>query len=137
MELSVGITGRADATVDGNKTAEAIGSGSLRVFGTPFMISLMEEAAWSSLQKTLEPGKSSVGVSINVRHTSATPVGMHVYAESTITAIDGKKVSFKVTAYDDAGEIGSGEHDRVIIDNARFMERCSSKLDKKVSEQSV
>jgi Predicted thioesterase len=134
MDLTIGITGRADTIANDTNTAEAIGSGSLRVFGTPFMIALMEKASCNSLQEALEPGKSSVGVYINVQHTSATPVGAHVYAESTVTAIDGKKITFRVTAYDDAGEIGSGEHARVIIDSSRFMERCISKHIKKDSD---
>jgi predicted thioesterase len=130
MEIVVGLKGKAEAVVDDSNTAEAACSGALRVFGTPFMIALMEKAAWSSLQQALEPGKGSVGTRIDVAHTSATPVGMKVYAESVVTAVEGRKVTFRVTAYDEAGEIGSGEHERVIIDNDRFMERTYSKLKK-------
>lgn len=128
MALDLGLRGRAETTVDDSNTAAAAKSGSLRVFGTPFMVALMEKAACDSLQETLEPGMSSVGTRLDIRHSAATPVGMRVYAESVVTAVDGRKVSFRVTAYDEAGEIGSGEHERVIIDAARFMARCTAKL---------
>lgn len=131
MELVTGLKGRAETTVDSTNTAAAAGSGTLQVFGTPFMAALMEKAASDSLQQTLEPGKSSVGTQLSLRHSSATPVGMRVWAESIVTVVDGRKISFSVTAFDEAGEIGSGEHERVIIDSARFMERCQAKLNNK------
>ena len=128
MEIAVGMKGRAEAVVDNSNTAEAVGSGGVKVFGTPFMIALMEQAAWSSLQEALGQGKGSVGTRVDVVHMSATPVGMRVYAESEVIAVEGKNVTFRVAAYDEVGEIGSGQHDRAIIDMARFMERTSAKL---------
>lgn len=128
MKLELGLKGRAQVTVSQSNTAQAAGSGSLEVYATPSLVALMEKAACDSLQKTLEPGKTSVGTVINVQHSSATPLGLQVYAESVVTAIYGKKVCFHVTAYDEIGEIGSGEHERYIVDEQRFMERCTQKL---------
>ena len=131
MTLEIGLKGRAETTVDGSNTAVAADSGSLQVFGTPFMVALMEKAACDSLQETLEPGNTSVGTRLDIRHSAATPVGMRVYTESVVTAIDGRTVTFSVTAYDEAGEIGSGTHERAIINAASFMERCTAKLAEK------
>jgi len=128
MILELGLSGRAEIVADDSNTAIAANSGSLRVFGTPFMVALMEKAACDSLQEALEPGKTSVGTRLDIRHSAATPVGMRVYAESIVTAIDGRTVTFRVTAFDEIGEIGSGTHERVIIDAARFMARCTAKL---------
>ncbi len=112
-------------------TAKSIGSGGLTVFGTPFMTAMMESAAYILLQQELPEGKSSVGTKLDVSHLSPSPVGMRVRATAEVTEIsaDGRTVVFRVAAYDGAGLIGEGTHRRVIIDTARFMARCNSKLD--------
>ena len=115
MELKIGLTGRADALVTSDKTAAACGSGSLPVFGTPFLLALMDEATCNSLEGRLEDGRSSVGVSMEVQHSAASPVGIKVWAESELTKIDGKMLTFTVTAYDEAGVIGTASITRCII----------------------
>lgn len=128
MELKVGLTGRADALVTSDKTAAACGSGSLPVFGTPFLLALMEEATCNSLEGRLEDGRSSVGVSMEVQHSAASPVGIKVWAESELTKIDGKMLTFTVTAYDEAGVIGTASITRCIIRSESFVARCNAKL---------
>lgn len=128
MELKIGLTGRADALVTSDKTAAACGSGSLPVLGTPFMLALMEEATCNSLDGALEEGKSSVGVSMEVQHSAASPVGIKVWAESELTKIDGKMLTFTVTAYDEAGVIGTASITRCIIRSESFVARCNAKL---------
>ena len=128
MELKIGLTGRADALVTSNKTAAACGSGSLPVFGTPFLLALMEEATCNSLEGRLEDGRSSVGVSMEVQHSAASPVGSKVWAESELTKIDGKMLTFTVTAYDEAGVIGTASITRCIIRSESFVARCNAKL---------
>lgn len=128
MELKIGLTGRADALVTSDKTAAACGSGSLPVLGTPFMLALMEEATCNSLDGALEEGKSSVGVSMEVQHSAASPVGIKVWAESELTKIDGKMLTFMVTAYDEAGVIGTASITRCIIRSEFFVARCNAKL---------
>jgi fluoroacetyl-CoA thioesterase len=110
-------------------TAEALGSGALPVFGTPFMLAMMENAAFACLQTFLEEGQGSVGTFLDVKHTSATPIGMKVTAEAEIYDANDRKVMFKVRAWDEKGPIGEGTHTRVIIDNERFMAKCRSKLE--------
>ena len=128
MELKIGHTGRADALVTSDKTAAACGSGSLPVFGTPFLLALMEEATCNSLEGRLEDGRSSVGVSMEVQHSAASPVGIKVWAESELTKIDGKMLTFTVTAYDEAGVIGTASITRCIIRSESFVARCNAKL---------
>lgn len=128
MTMELGCKGRAETVVTPEKTAKIAGSGTLDVFATPFMAALMEEAAWTSIQPYLEDGQGSVGIALNLTHDAATPVGMKVWAESTVTAINGRKVSFSITAYDETGVIGTCDHQRAIIDNEKFFTRCQNKL---------
>lgn len=129
MDIPIGLKGLAQTTVTDTNTAQAAGSGTLRVFGTPFMLALMEKAASESLLPYLEENQSTVGTQLNVSHTSATPVGMNVRAESTVTAVERRRITFTVTAYDDTGIIGSGTHERFVIDAPKFIEKCYSKLE--------
>lgn len=128
MVLEVGIQGRAEALVEQEDTAKAVGSGDLLVYATPCMVALMEGAACESIAPYLAEGESSVGISMNVAHTSATPVGMEVRAESRVTAVDGRKVTFEITAFDEKGEIGRATHERVVIKAERFLEKAYDKL---------
>jgi predicted thioesterase len=127
-ELPVGLLGRAETIVTEENTAMAAGSGTLRVFGTPFMLALMEKAASESVLPYLDEGESTVGTLLHVSHDSATPVGMAVRAESELTAVEGKKLCFTVTAYDAAGPIGKGTHERFVITSERFLAKTYGKL---------
>lgn len=129
MEIPVGLQGEACCAVCAENTAAAVGSGALPVFGTPYMIALMEKAALQSVQPYLEPGQGTVGTRLDVRHDAATPVGMTVRAVSTVTAVEGRKICFQVEAFDEKGPIGSGSHERFVIDNTRFLAKCQAKLD--------
>lgn len=128
MSINPGLKGRSETTVTEQNTANAIGSGLVPVFATPYMIALMENAAASSLLPYLESDEGTVGTQLNVAHTSATPIGMRVWAETTVTAVDGKKITFDVAAFDEAGEIGRGTHERFIIKPERFLAKTQGKL---------
>ena len=128
MALTTGLRGTAERTVTPENTAAACGSGSLPVFGTPFMLAMMEEATCNAISAQLEDGQSTVGVSMDIRHTAPSPVGMAVRAEATLPEVNGKMLTFSVTAYDQAGEIGSGTIRRCIIRSESFLSRCQSKL---------
>lgn len=108
-------------------TASAVGSGSVNVFATPMMIALAEEAAAACIQPELKEGQTSVGTHIAMRHIAATPVGMQVRATATVTAVNGKEISFEIQAFDEAGPIGSGTHKRVIVWQETFEERAKQK----------
>ena len=111
-------------------TARQVGSGTIDVLATPKMIALMEEAAYKCISADLENGSTSVGTLMNVKHLSATPVGMEVYATAEVTEVDGRKITFKVEAYDEAGIIGEGMHERFIVFEEKFVSKTYSKLTK-------
>ncbi len=106
------------SVVGENDTALHHASGGLMVYATPAMIGLMESAAFNLLKSH---GHDSVGIEISARHTRACKPGAKVEAEAEITGIDGKRVSFRITARDEKGEIGNAEHVRYIIDPEKFM----------------
>ncbi len=115
-------------TVTEQNTALAVGSGDLPVFATPMLVTLMEEAAKSCAEGTLEVGQTTVGCFISVSHTAATPIGGWVKAEAILTAVEGKKMNFTLTAWDNSGQIGNGAHERVIVNSERFMEKAVNRL---------
>ncbi len=125
--LSTGIKGQAETAVTEQNTAKAMGSGTLDVFATPAMVALMESAAYRSVAAELEPGMGTVGTLMNVEHVSATPVGMRVTAESELTEIDGRRLVFTVKAFDDAGLIGTGTHERFIVVDEKFVAKAAKK----------
>ena len=134
-ELITGITGRAEDDVTESRTAAFMGSGGLMVYATPRMTAMMEYTAWSSVEPYLDEGTGTVGTRLEVSHLAASPVGAHITYESELTEIDRRKLVFTVRAYDDAGLIGEGRHERFIIDNARFMAKTQAKLADKQHNQ--
>ena len=128
--IEIGMTYTVEKTVTPDMTAKAVGSGGLEVFGTPYMMGLMECAAMWCVQKELPEGKGTVGVEIASSHLAPTPVGMKVTATAEVTDVsaNGKMITFKVTAYDAEGLIGEGTHTRAVIDNARVLQKCNDEL---------
>ena len=98
------------------------------VLATPVMIMVMENAALNAMKPYLEPGESALGTHVDVRHLAATPVGRVVTGEAEITKVDGRRLEFTIRALDGAEVIGTGTHERMIIDLARFSERLRSKF---------
>ncbi len=127
MSLTVGLKGRAETTVTAENTAAAVGSGLLPVFATPMMVALMENAAVNTTLGHLAEGEGTVGTRLDLSHDAATPMGMKVWAEAELTAVDGRALTFSVTAYDEAGPIGKGSHQRFIIQNEKFLARAERK----------
>ncbi len=93
-------------------TAKTMGSGTLDVFATPAMIALMELTAWKSVAPYLEEGNGTVGSYLDIHHNAPTPVGMTVTCESELIQVDGRKLTFRLTARDAAGVVGEGTHER-------------------------
>src|SRR5215467_11879683 len=93
------------------------------VFATPMMIRAMENAALNAIREYLEPGESAVGTAIDVRHLAATPVGHVVTAEAEVTGVDGRRITFRVSARDQSEQIGRGTHERMVIDVRRLEQR--------------
>ncbi len=126
-ELREGIRGSSETVVDENNTALTMGSGELEVFATPAMVALMEEAAAESVKPYIDEKSTTVGTALEIEHISATPIGVSVRCESELCHIDGRKLVFNVTAYDNAGIIGKGRHERFIVEKERFMKKADSK----------
>lgn len=125
--LTPGMKGEAVTTVTPLNTAIAYGSGGVSVFATPAMIGLMEKAALSSVASCLEAGMTTVGIRVDIKHISATPMGMSVRAVSELVEVDGRRLVFKVDAWDDHELVGTGIHERVIVTEKKFLERASGK----------
>jgi fluoroacetyl-CoA thioesterase len=127
----VNVTGTADLTVTDDDTAIAMGSGDIRVFATPRMIALMEQAACEALSGQVPAGVTTVGVRVDVRHVAASPVGAVVTASARVTGVDGDRISFEVTATHLQGTlpvvIGTGTHLRVAVDAAAFVAGLDAK----------
>ena len=107
--------------VEAKHTALAVGSGDLSVFATPAMVALMENEAMKAAAKLCTLGQTTVGTKIDVAHTRATPLGAEVKAEAELVEQDGRRVVFRVRAFDPKGEIGTGTHERFIVDRDKFM----------------
>lgn len=128
MEITVGMKGEAISFVEREDTAKEVGSGSLLVYATPCMVALMEGAACDAIKDALGEEKTSVGTELNISHLSATPVGLEVRAEAEVTAVEGRAITFKVAAFDEAGKIGEGTHKRFVVSTQRFLDKAYAKL---------
>ena len=127
--LTVGISNEITKTVTKEPTAAVLGSGLLEVYATPAMVALMEETCMRSVQEELEEGCGTVGTGLTIHHISATPVGMKVRCASKLVEVDGRKLVFDVQAFDEAGLIGQGTHERFIIENEKFFQKACKKLE--------
>jgi predicted thioesterase len=125
--LKPGLRGEKTERVTDKNTAAAWGSGGLPVYATPAMAALMETASLSAVEPLLPPGWSTVGTELALKHLSATPAGMEVRARAELLELDGRRLLFRVEAFDEAGRIGEGTHGRFIVENERFLARARSK----------
>ncbi len=125
--MTTGIKGKMERKVTDELTAEAIGSGELKVFATPALIALAEETAWKSVSGELEDGKGTVGTRMDISHIAATPVGMTVCCETLLTQVDNRKLTFQIEVYDESEKIAEGTHERFIVDNERFQTKATNK----------
>jgi predicted thioesterase len=98
-----------------------------QVLATPVMILTMENAALNAIRPFLDADESAVGTAVDVRHFAATPVGRDVLATAEVVKVDGKRIDFKVSASDGTEEIGSGTHQRMVIDLRSFNARLAKK----------
>lgn len=127
MELKIGLKREEKEKVTKEKTALFLGSGGLPVYATPSMICLMEYTCAKSVEPYLAKGMGTVGILVNVSHLSATPLDMEVRCESELIGVEGKKLVFRVTAFDEKTRIGEGIHERYIIDSDKFLAKTQAK----------
>jgi len=121
--LKEGLAYTCTKRVEEHHLAVNVGSGDLRVFSTPSMMALMEEAAMRAVAPYLPEGMTTVGGQIASSHMKPTVHGCVVSATATLVEVDGRKLRFKISACDDEGVIGEGEHLRFVVDKMKFMAR--------------
>jgi predicted thioesterase len=126
MIVQAGLKGKSELIVTLSNTAKNIGSGSLEVLATPMLVALMENAAIKALN--LPEDQTSVGIYLEVKHFAATPMGMQVWAEAEIMEVEGRKLVYKLEAYDEKEKIGEGRHERFIVNCEKFISKANSKL---------
>jgi predicted thioesterase len=125
--LLPGLSATLELLVTEDLTASRWGSGLVPVYSTPALVGAMEAAAVAALEAHLEPGATSVGGRIDVRHLAATPVGMSVRVTARLEAVEGRKLRFSLEAWDALEKIGEAEHERVVVDRARFVAKVEAK----------
>lgn len=123
--LHPGLASESTHTVTREMTAEAVGVADIEALATPSMIGLMELASWQAVQPALEVGMTSVGSFLEIRHLAPTPIGDVVRVRSELIEVDGRRLVFRVEAWDSVGQVGEGTHGRIIVSQVRFMERVS------------
>ncbi len=125
--IQPGMTHEDTFEVNMENSAIHLGSGSSRVLATPWMIAFMERVSHRLLTCCLPEGYSSVGTHLDVRHLAPTPVGATIRVRAEVLSVDGIKVNFSIEAWDNLEKIGEGKHERVVIDEARFLRRVEKK----------
>ena len=125
--MVIGLRAEVEVTVTPDRTAEAFGSGLVPVFATPALVGLLETAAVHALTGHLDPGDTTVGTWLEISHLAATPIGERVRAEAELTAIDGRKLTFTLRAFDEHQQIGEGRHHRMIVSEQRFLAKLRAR----------
>ena len=125
--VPVGAKGKFELAVETRHLASELDSSLASVLSTPTMVAMMEQAAINAIKPFLDDGESSVGMTIEVSHTAATPPGHRARAEAEVTKVEGRRLEFSVRAFDDVEQIGSGTHRRAVIDAAKFNDRLKTK----------
>ncbi|MBU3185928.1 thioesterase family protein [Clostridium estertheticum] len=123
FNFNEGLKSVIEQMVEKSDTANSYGSGDLDVYATPAMAALMENAAKNGIKKKLPVGYTTVGIEISVKHIKPTPVGVKVRAEAILEKAEGKKLTFKVEAFDDMGKIGEGTHIRYVVKAEEFIKK--------------
>lgn len=127
--LETGIKGNVEDVVTDALSAKTLGSGTMDVLGTPGLAALAEKCAWQSVVSYLGEGEGTVGIRLDLKHLSATPVGRKVRLSSELTQIDGRRLVFSFEAFDEAGKIGEGIHERFVVNKKRFFDKACSKYE--------
>jgi fluoroacetyl-CoA thioesterase len=127
-QIPIGTTGRYELVLGTEHLASSANPLLPQVMATPMMILMMEQAAMSAIVPYLDAGETSVGMLVNVEHLAATPIGHAVRAEAEVVKVDGRRIEFQVTAFDEHEQIGRGTHRRAVVELAKFKQRLQAKL---------
>jgi predicted thioesterase len=124
VSIATGLRGEAKLVVTEADTAVALGSGTVHVLGTPRLIALCEEASIRAIAGDLPPESTTVGINVRLDHLQPSPVGAAVIAEAVLAKVDGRRLTFTVSASDDRGLVAVGKVVRVVVDVERFLAKC-------------
>ena len=128
MAIQVGLTAEVEQVVTQELTADALGNKGVKVFATPYVVSLMETAAQAAIVSHLPPGAGTVGTTVEMKHLAATPLGMKVRAKATLVETDGKRCLFQVDVFDEVEKIAEGRHERFVVPHLeKFLARAMAK----------
>jgi predicted thioesterase len=127
MAIEVGMKHEKKLKTGPEHSAKKFFHGVPEVFGTPFLGGLFEGTSAELMAPHLAAGEQSVGISMNLKHTAATPLGMEVRAVTEVTAVEGRKITFKVEGFDEKEKIGEAVHERFIIIAEKFNQRVEAK----------
>jgi fluoroacetyl-CoA thioesterase len=126
--LVTGISGEAVVVVTADNIADKFGNAGAKVFATPMLVALIEQAAINTVKHYLPEGEGTVGTKVDIAHLAATPVGMSVRATAKLVEIAGKKLVFDIEAFDDREKVGQGRHERYIINTESFLGKVTAKV---------
>ncbi|MGC9468730.1 MAG: thioesterase family protein [Anaerolineae bacterium] len=129
MTLETGLSAEITHVVAESDTAATYGSGLVPVLSTPHLIALMEASAQAVIASHLDSAQTAVGIHVDMRHLAATPVGMQIRVSAELTAVNGRRLRFHIEAWDEVEKIGEAEHERFIVDRARFMRGVEKKVE--------
>ena len=127
-KLEIGRVYRSQARVEEWMTAQKAGNKGVDVLSTPNLIQLIEEAALQCVLPTMTEGQITLGTHFEIAHLAPSPVGLIIRVEVEVIAIDGRRITFAVTAFDEREKIADGTHERYITDRSKFLERIDEKL---------
>jgi predicted thioesterase len=127
MNAAHGRRARFEQIVEGAHTADKFGNKGVEVLATPVLCHWFESTSVKAIQEQLEPGQATVGTRLSIEHLKATPKGMRVTVDAEVTAVDGRRISFRLEAHDEKELIARGTHERHVVDLERFLERVQSK----------
>lgn len=125
--IPIGTKGELSLLVGDDNAISFLGVDGARVLGTPYLIYYLEMAARNSVKPILDDGFDTVGTRVDVRHLAATPMGMRVTFRSELTAVEDRRLVFKVEAFDDKEKVGEGMHERAVVNVAKFAARVQAK----------
>jgi predicted thioesterase len=126
LDISIGTTNSFEKVAEPRESAAAMASGAMDVFSTPSLVALFEQTALLTVDPHLPEGFGTVGIEVSVRHLKATAIGSKVRCTVEVTAVDGKRISFKGEMWDEVGRIGDGTHTRYVINKAEFVTKLHS-----------
>jgi len=126
-EILPGARRQEKTLVTPDAAIDFLGLDAARVLSTPRLIGLLEMTCRNLLAEMLPPGQDSVGTHVDLRHLAATPVGMQVLCQAEILSVEGRRVNFRVEAFDEMERIAEGTHQRFVVDVERFAARVRAK----------